>query len=76
MTEILLFFVYLIIGVFVCVVAPNSAGDNMAILILIWPIFLASMIVIGVINICFIGGEMIWKSLRKFTRWLYGKANN
>ena len=74
--EVLLFVSYFMIGAFVCGVFPNSAGDNEPILILIWPIFLACMVVLGVINLCFIFGEIIRKSLRKFTRWVYGKANN
>lgn len=74
--EVLLFIAYLITGFFVCGVFPNSAGDNEPILILIWPIFLACMAVLGIINLCFICGEIIGKSLRKFTRWIYGKANN
>lgn len=74
--EALLFVAYFMIGAFVCGIFPNSAGDNEPILILIWPIFLVFMVVVGVINLCFVGGEIIWKSLRKFTRWIYGKANN
>lgn len=73
--EVLLFVAYFMIGAFVCEVFPNSAGENEPILILIWPIFLAFIAVLGVINLCFIGGEIIGKSLRKFTRWIHGKAN-
>lgn len=74
--EALLFVAYFMIGAFVCGIFPNSAGHNEPILILIWPIFLVCMVVVGVINLCFVGGEIIGKSLRKFTRWIYGKANN
>lgn len=68
----LLFIAYLLIGVFICGIAPNTAGENEPILILIWPLFLFCMLLFGMLNLFFIAGERIRKA---FERRNNGKEN-
>ena len=68
----LLFIVYLLIGVFICGIAPDTAGETQPILILIWPLFLVGMLFFGIFNLFFIAGERIGKA---FERRNIGKEN-
>lgn len=68
----LLFIVYLLIGGFICGIAPDTAGETQPILIFVWPFFLLVIVFFGILNLFFIAGERIGKA---FERRRNGKEN-